>query len=345
MFKKSLFLLAAVTFMIVGCGGSGSSSAFDLFSTAEKTLPAITPSVSSSSVAIDTADWTTGHTLYSIYQLIRSYDNTTDNGKVDGSNMHKSLYDANTYVAMALQGCTNSDGTVVADHKITEQAITSPFDFGSELFTQTYNCAYTVNDTGTPSSGELTNYTKSFAVKYSGGIYSMLMGWYATQGTTTTPSVLQVESDTTANTIKINNAYLVDYGNSSEYAVRIHVEGNTQTHLFSLKLYQYGYNTTTPANGTSIAGHGYSEGDGKYYLFRVTSYSDATPKYFCFASTTTEDQMKLLDDAGSPTVPTNCADLNAGLPDNYLNNASEVPTDATKFTGGGTSHIELTWTK
>jgi len=191
--KLSLVCALFATIIIyVSCGGSGSSgSSFDLFTTAEKAAPIVTPTTTSS-VSINAANWTTGNTLYEIFQLIREYDNTRDNGVIDGSNMHKALYEANTYVTQALTGCltTANDGTVVADYSITEQSITSPFDFGTDLFTQTYNCAYTTNETGTIQGAPIT-YTKSFAVKYSGGVYQMLMGWYAAQGTTTSPSVMQ----------------------------------------------------------------------------------------------------------------------------------------------------------
>jgi len=328
-------LLTAVVYF--SCGGGGSSSSFNLFDTAEKATPIVLPS---SVASISSANWTSGNTLYEIYQLIRRYNNDTDNGVVDGSNMHKALYEANNYVSTALSGCLTSanDGTVVTDHSITNQAITPPFDFGSDLLTQTYNCAYTVNDTGTPTSGVLTNYTKSFAVKYASGIYYMLMGWYADETTQTTPSVTQLEYDTNTNDIKLNNAYLVNYNDGSSYNVRIYIRGNTATHLFSLKLFKY----STGVN-PSIAGYGYSEGTDKYYLFKVTDSNNTTGKYFCIPANATEDDMKAMNDAGDTTVPTLCAGLETGLPTNYNTDGSDSPTTVSKFTGAGTSHIELTW--
>jgi hypothetical protein len=236
-----------------------------------------------------------------------------------------------------------NDGTVVADYKITEQAITPPYDFGSDLLPgQTYNCAYTTNETGTVQGASIT-YTKSYAVKYLNGVYQMLMGWHSIQGTTTSPSVTQLEYDTTANTIKINNAYFVDYGTggtmTGTYNVRIYVNGNTETHLFNLKLFKYNANGSSP----SIAGYGYSEGAGKYYLFKIDTQGSAA-KYFCFPSNATESDLSALDDAGSATVPANCAGMDANLPSNYNTDGSESPTASTKFTGGGASGIELGWT-
>ncbi|MFH1223458.1 MAG: hypothetical protein V1647_03840 [Pseudomonadota bacterium] len=329
------FFLVTVSYL--SCGGSSSSS-FDLFTTAEQATPIVTPAASTSSVHAN-ATWTTGHTLYEIFQLIREYNNDRDNGVIDGSNMHKALYEANTYVTSAISGCLVSanDGTVVADHSITEQSITPPFDFGTDLFTQTYNCAYTTTDTGNPVGGTAT-YIKSFAVKYSAGVYYMLMGWQCTQGTTVTPSVMQVEYNTTTNDIKLNNAYLVNYGDGSTYNVRIYVNGNTATHLFSLKLFKYSATGDNP----SIAGYGYSQGAGNYYLFKVIEGS--TTKYFCFPSNATETDLMAMDDAGEASVPANCVGMDTSLPTNYATDGSESPTSTSKFTGAGTSRIELTWT-
>jgi ABC-type glycerol-3-phosphate transport system substrate-binding protein len=109
--KKGFLLLGAslaVVLVCGTCGGGGSSSAsFDLFTTAEKATPVVIP-VTTTSVSVN-ATWSMGNTLYEIFQLIREYNNDRDNGKIDGSNMHKVLYDANTYVAQALNGCLTTE--------------------------------------------------------------------------------------------------------------------------------------------------------------------------------------------------------------------------------------------
>ncbi len=328
-------LLTAGVYFSCGGSGGGSGSSFDLFTTAEKASPVVKPS---STASVSSANWTMGHTLFEIYQLIQEYNNETDNGVIDGSNMHKALYEANNYVTDALRGCLE-DGT----HGITEQSITSPFDFGTDSLTQTYNCAYTTTETGTPKSGGETNYIKSYAVKYSGGVYDMLMGWYASSATQDSPSATQLQYNTITNDIIVNNAYFVNYTSGSmapgSYNVRIYINGNTETHLFSLKLLKAG------GNNPSIAGYGYSEGANKYYLFKVIDMNDSTGKYFCIPSNATEDTLRAMEDAGDPGYLTNCADLVAGLPTNYKTDGSDSATAASKFTGAGTSGIELTWTK
>ena len=122
-----------------------------------------------------------------------------------------------------------------------------------------------------------TTYTKSVAVRQSGTAYYLTLGLYMVNDSAESPSAMQVEYDTGENTITVNDAYLVNYTTGEQYAVRIFVDGNIETHLFSLKLLKGG-STGDMENFISIAGHGYSEGDGNYYLFRLTTsgIGDAT---------------------------------------------------------------------
>jgi len=322
-------LLTAVVYF--SCGGSGSS--FDLFTTAEKTTPIILPSTTAS---VSSANWTMGNTLYEIYQLIREYKNDRDNGVIDGSNMHKALYGATEFVSSALKGCVEGGA-----NSITEQAITSPFNFGDDLIAQTYNCAYNENSTGTPTTGGETTYTTSYAVKSSGGVYNVLVGCYYSQATQTSPSVIQLRYDSNTNDIIYNNAYFVNYTSGSmaggSYNVRVYINGNTASHLFSLKLLKYS------SGSPSIAGYGYSEGTDKYYLFKVDDINGT--KYFCIPSNATEDTLKAMNDGGDPTPPDLCAGLVSGLPTNYKTDGSDSATSEASFKGTGDSHIILTWTK
>lgn len=233
-----------------------------------------------------------------------------------------------------------------SEYLITTQSIASPFDFGDDNLEQTYDCAFTVNETGTPISGEEVNYTKSMAVRQSGTAYYMTMGWYSVASDANSPAAMQVEYDTGANTIKVNYAYLVNYNTGNKYAVRIYVDGDIATHLFSMKLLK-GNLVGEFENYISIAGHGYSEGEGNYYLFRLTTsgIGDATNKYYCFESDTTQEEMQAMDDSGSETVPAECADFESGLPNNYEASSSDVPMSTDVFTGGGDSHTELSWTE
>lgn len=347
--KKAIVALILFAAM-VNCGGGSSpssSSSLDFYAKTEEVTPVVTPSTSASmSKDMEKATWSSGNNLYQIYQLIREYIDARDAGVIDGSNMHKAMYEASSYVDQALAGCvgtTNEDGSITpSQNLITQQSITPPFEFGDDLIQQTYDCAFTISDSGTVAGGGTVQYTKSFAIRQSGTAYYMLMGVHSYESGGDSPSAMQVEYDTGANTMKVNNAYLVNYTTGEKYAVRIHVDGNISTHLFSMKLFKYG----SEGMHISIAGHGYSQGAGNYYLFRVTmagTNQTVTDSYYCFSSDTTEAEMQIMDDSGAETVPSACADLEADLPDNYNIDASEVPTSDASFTGGGDSLIELSW--
>lgn len=356
---KNFFLITTlfVFVTLISCGGGSSSSsnggsAINFYDNAESVMPRVTASTATSISGNMRATWSSGSNLYEVYQLIRSYEYPTDEGHVDGSNMHKSMFEAESNVDYAIEQCggtTNEDGSVTpSDYLITTQSIASPYDFGSDGLSQTYDCAFTTTETGTPVSGGETTYTKSMAVRQSGTAYYLTMGLYMTNDSADSPSAMQVEYDTDANTITVNDAYLVNYTTGDKYAVRIFVDGDITTHLFSLKLLKGGWSESTQMeNFISIAGHGYAEGAGNYYLFKMTTsgIGSATNKYYCFASDTTEDEMMAMEDAGLDEVPAECADLEAGLPGNYAADSSAVPMSTDAFTGGGDYHTELSWTE
>lgn len=359
--KKRTILLRTILSMLlvillIGCGSSsttssdstddssGAGTSFSLFETTEEAGPIVTPTSASGNIIAAKSDiWPSQTNLYAIYYLIREYVDSRDGGVVDGSNMYKAMYDATNYVNQAFENClatTDDEGeTIPSEHIIPDQSIPSPFDFGDDLFTQTYDCAYT-----TTSSSSMGDYVYSFASKHVDNMYYTLMGWHITTSESSSPQVYQTQYDSTANTIKVNSAYLVDYVDRSAYAVRIHIDGNTQTGLFALKLFKYNEGGLS----LSIAGYGYSK-NNNYYLFRVTSPSSGpegiNTAYYCFESDTTEEEMRAMEDAGSSAVPENCRGLEDNLPINYNTDASEVPTTTADFTGGGDTGIELTWTE
>ncbi|MBF0443022.1 MAG: hypothetical protein HQK54_14030 [Oligoflexales bacterium] len=310
-----------------------------LFESVRETSPKIQPSAS---LALN---WGSGGTTYEIFNLIRDYNDNTDNGKVDGSNMYKALYDASMYMASAYQSCT----------PFGEKAVTSPFNFGTEEVSQKYDCGID----GTQSN-PMGNYTTSFVVKREAGFdyavganetadqYSkrfsatqkkFLMGWaVVSPGNSTTRAIYQGKLDSTTNDVVLNSSYLVDYTGGpmagSNYSVRLNLVGNMTTHLFKMRLAK---------SQISIAAHGYAKGEGKFYLFRYESIGqgeNGKAQYFCLASETTEAQMRAVDENGSATVPANCADLASGLPaKNYT--TDDEASKAADFKGKGDLGIGL----
>lgn len=347
--KLGLFVVLIAFF--AGCGGSssgggggdGGGTSFDLFTSAEDAGPVVTPTAVGGSISGDIVNpmitpkdaiWSSHYNLYEIFYLIREYVNSRDSGVIDGSNMYKAMYSAQEYVDETFETCAASD-----EHDITDQAITSPFDFGDDLFSQTYDCAFTTTET----IGSVT-YVKSLASKHIDETYYALIGSHTIEESQSTSGVWQTQYDSESNTIKVNSAYLVDYDNDEKYSIRIYINGNTETGLFSLKLFKYDL-SDQGAVTFSIAGYGYSKGTA-YYLFRLTSAGETLPmpvtdRFFCFESETTQAEMGMMSDAGLASIPEACAILEEGLPSNL--DVSEVPTATDAFTGGGDYGIELSW--
>ena len=106
--KFYLVAISSLLAVLVSCGGgsdSGSSSNQELFyNAARQTTPAITATASADSISINA--FSPGTVEYSIYNLMRDYNNDTDNGKVDMTNMYKVLYEAGNGYDNAVRGCT-----------------------------------------------------------------------------------------------------------------------------------------------------------------------------------------------------------------------------------------------
>lgn len=296
------------------------TSSNQIFTSADQSGPKITPSATLVNAAA--ATWSSGHVLYEIYGLIREYKHERDNGVIDGSNMYKAIHDAGMEVDRAYETCAS----------MTEEQVTVPYDFGDEALTDSYNCWV---DNEFDERGN--TYHQSFAVHKAadGETYRALIATTTIESGQTTRRVVQSRYDPATENILVNQAYLVDYEGDQDYAVRLHLDGNAGTGLFTLKL------SKGPGGGDgggiAISGHGYNT--GSYYLFRVTtsSYSsDVDARYYCFESDTTVDEMKLLDDAGSATIPENCASFASGLPaTDYNGDGSSAPGGNDAFTGGG----------
>lgn len=331
----NLLCLILCPIFLAGCSATGDSptgggSSIGLSAAASATGPVITPAASmlgSSGLQPFEANWQTGYVVYAIYGLIQEYVDSRDNGVIDGSNMYKAMHDAETYFNNGVDSCTT----------MTAQTVTSPFDFGTEDLGDEYDCIY--NNT----SG---NYTYSIATNTSAQPMRALIGTSVVETGQTTRTVYQVQYNETTKDLTVLSAYLVDYDDQDDYSVRIYISGNETTGLFTLKLVKTGGLT----NAISISGYGYGYSTGsQYYLFKVStnnfSGTNVTGTYYCFESSTTETEMKALDDAGvdSGSIPANCSTYEANLPStDYLTDQSDSPTLTTDFTGTGDYGIGLT---
>lgn len=305
------------------------SVSIPLFESVNEAGPVIIPQASAGMRAASNNPWEGRPELHKIYGLIREYDDAIHSGVIDSSNMYKVIFDANFYLDRALTDC----------EPIEETAVASPFDFGAQALAQTYDCAFL----GTEGGG----YVDHVVAKQVGDVTEVLMGNRWDDGepgalTGVGRGVTQARLDMASAEVVVNAVSHWD-NNDGEASLRIHIDGNMETGLFTLNLME----ARGGGVSASLAGYGYSKGS-HHYLFRWEMEEEpgtVTIRYYCFESETTDEEMQQMDAAGSPSVPPECADYEAHLPDNYslLSFADDLPTSAVDFTGGGEWGIELTY--
>ncbi|MBF0442626.1 MAG: hypothetical protein HQK54_12035 [Oligoflexales bacterium] len=315
-----------------GTFDSRKAGALVLFDTVSKTSPKIEPGTG---LSAHMGSWTLGNRLFEIYTLIRAFVFERDDGKVEGTNIYMQLNAASSYMINAYHDCK----------PITEKKIVSPFDFETDEIDQTYDCAI-----DSVAATSMATYTRSYAVKKVPGfdyapsakdygeednaeytrrlsetvkIFLLAISGKEPSGGLTRAIYQGKHTPETGELILNQVSWMTG---SREFSTRVHLEGNTKTHIFKAKV---------ASTNVTIAGHGYAEGEGKYYLFRtVDTDMTKTKRYFCLLTNTKEDQVKAMDEAGSPSVPAECADLEAGLPDsNYEKTA--LPNKLDYFKGKG----------
>ena len=328
---------------------------FNLKNDVENAGPVITKSTTTSKMAstqgVNNTLTTHKFNINGIYNLIREYNDEIHSGVIDGSNMYKAMFEVNKIsenifnrYARSRPDSIQLDSTVFNNstsvHKSFEiplQKVASPFDFGEDKMNPTYD--YYFESTGDKQP--------VYAVaRFADSVYYLMVGLSSADATDGTKSqqVMQMEKNITKSTIKVNYTYLVDYpAESTDYIVRVYIDGNTQSGLFSIKLKQYNRASSGQSNAISISGYGYSKGDN-YYLFRMSSRGHANEiagNYFVFESETTEKELEAMDDSGFSSVPDSLSDFGGKLPTDYTLDNSDIPDEVSRFTGGGEYGIKL----
>ena len=282
--KKSLLVVYSfgLVVMLVSCGGSsGGSSDQELFyNAARQTTPAITAAVSAGSISVSAL--TPGSAGYNIYNLMRDYNNDTDNGVVDMTNMYKMLYEAGNGYANAVEGCSTVD----------EVEINAPYDLG---LTDTYNCR---GANGTMSD----NYAYGYAIREeTSGLKHVLVGfrWAPTPAEQLSHGVMQGTYNETTGDLNIHALNNVVYPNNAGFTVRTHINGNKDTHAFTLSSIVGQLNTghTAYTSSYTIVGKGVSRGDGNHFLFKIEA------DYYCIEADATEADLESL----TPATPEDLA--------------------------------------
>jgi len=302
--------------LLLGIGLIGCNNGGFLYDAAREAAPVITAASSRTVFARDTVDWDFGNDVYEIFNTLRDYDNATDQGVVGVSNMYKTLFQTGEFYSNAEMWASS----------ITEQAVTSPYNFATTHGT-VYN--YTFNRLFNNSSG-----TNAGAIKNDGTTKYALLTWYV-ENNNNEWGVIQGKYNEGTGDVDIDLICYVYYSSTSTYSMRIKLVGNTKSHLFSINLYKGGLGSS----GISLSGYGYSHDAGKF-LARVDN--DGEVKYFLIDGDATETDLIALKDSGKSTV----AEVNppagyeANLPTPFTD--ADIASSSSSFTGTGAHNIGLT---
>ena len=332
---KVYYKIAAVMFMMLLClscnnkGATETGSTVDYYAAVQEVAPNFEASESSGSLNKNmkavVGTWESGNKLYEIYQIFRDFDNATDQGVRDTSNIHKTMWEANNFYTNTKTACD----------PITKQIITSPFNFGN--VDEEYNCAINKDvDDGYDFGGAIrevdiagndviqgSQSTTSVEIELSAsyGLFGFI--WVdaiaedpvlqsldlesSIEGLTYNHleyGVLQESLDEVTRDLSIDLAVWVDYDGDDDYCYRNSIRGNTETHEFTVRAMKG--SLAAGATKISIVGKGISEGVGNYFLFKAIGDDDVAT-YFCIKATDGESELKLMDLNGSAAVDVNCA--------------------------------------
>ena len=302
-------LVAAVA--LQACGKSPQQSNF-LYESARQTTPVIRPGAAAAAVAPPAAradaPWTWGNPAFEIFTMLRDYDPAADTSRSVGlDNLYKSLWQTGSFYDEFRARCA----------PIPPVVITSPFDLGNAV---AYDCA--VNDRAAghghasrePAGQRLG--LNTWEVAFSGGEREM--------------GVQELRHGTATGDLVVDEALWVHIPTGGDFSMRYHVEGNDQTHQFSVKLLKY----TAGGYWVSVVGAGVSKGAGNHFLFKASDLAGLTGGYFCYPADLTEAQMQAIGWTVAGGVEAACAALQPTVDAlTPLVAPGDVPTSAASFAG------------
>lgn len=265
-----------------------------------------------------------------VFDTLRSWDPATDNGKVDMSNIYHVLdVTGEKYQNAARSGAC----TAFSVRKVVK----SPFIFAD--FEDSYACA-----ANNGAMGEAYPFSVAADEEGTNAAIKHLLTGFVWAGTATTGeyNVIQGKFTEATKALTLRFAQVVDH-DQSRFSRRTSIDGNAGEHSFTIRSV-YG-SMTGPTSSYSIVGKGISQGDGKYFLFKVRA-SDAigNDKYICFkAGSKGEDLLALqtVNASGSTTVDTNCSAYQTDVDAMTFFTYADMPHTAASFTGKGGSSILL----
>lgn len=288
--------------------GDGTTSNI-IFSAAKDTGPVFTATTSASdTVRGIAATWNWGFPMFELFNLLRDYVHSRDEGLIGLDNIYKVLHQASSFY---------SDAENLVE-SITPQVIDSPFDLGNMV---TYDQA--VND---------TTMKHGYAIRVDGNTEYALITWSSDLANAgDSYGVMQGSYNDSTGALEIDMAVYFDYDSIEDFSIRMELVGNAQTHEFTTRFGK------SNAGGflISVVGKGVSQGASSFFLFKVRA-PNITDKYFCFDANADEDTLRAEDDAGSDTVANDCSSYATVVDILTAFTSSDIPTSTSDFNTGGT---------
>jgi hypothetical protein len=235
---------------------------------------------------------------------------------------------------------------------MAEKAVASPFDFDAFAIADTYDKGKNGLDGEDVfmAAREVENVKHMLVAMKQGDVSAILQGVY----------------DGGTKDLELNSMTLIAYTLGSmagdTYGIRSYIKGNEATHTFDFRFLQFSYNHTMDMHYYySVIGKGVSQGAGSHLLFYGQSSNASggagTSGYYCFAATDTETEYQAKfaaypDSAGGEPIGsespcyayrTEAGGIDAELAAHPLWGPSDITFDATAFTGGGATHLELSF--
>lgn len=315
--RKFLLLMLALTIiagpaLFFGCDLAPKlkSLAEDLFySAVEKVAPTFTSTTSSGISSRAVTDWDHGNPVFELWGvLLKDPENSSWSGYF---NLYDTMKNCDQYFS-------DISGSGI---EITEQPVNAPVDvgFNGDAAKSTYDTYYAYDgadyDQGDKNKtwnlgrtdGDVIYMLHTSHNLNGGESKSVVQGWY--------------NQETGELEIGIFYANYVDpdpntTGEQWEgwEIVRAFIDGNTETHTFSLRIIRDG-----TGYDFNVTGYGVSEGTDQFFLMKMAhdnlDFSSAV--YYEFAANATLSEIQAMDVAGSSTVPSNTTDYADDLPDNF----------------------------
>ncbi|MCC6811469.1 MAG: hypothetical protein IT381_28830 [Deltaproteobacteria bacterium] len=307
-------LTVSLLFLVAACaktGTIGTVVATEVKDTAPSFVANTTAARSGPARAADT--WGPGSGSYEIFQLLRAYKHPQDEGKIDMSNMYKTLSTMEKRMNDAEASCEQAK-------LAASKSITAPFAGFSTTYD--FSCAF--------NEGKMTDaYPLSFAMKREASVTHALYGFqWAKNAEGGSVGVIQARLDTAKKDLlyEMVNCVNCGAGGDRSFTVRSEIQGNSGTHAFSIRSA-----LRNAASGvSSFAGKGVSQGAGSLMLFKHTK--GAMPAtYYCLASDAKESDFAAA--TGAASAPTACASLAADVDAMPLFVSGDLPFALADFSG------------